>query len=96
MILVRMAKRTRCTLRYAPVVLRHLASIDRRHRSLIRRTLEDQLSAEPDVETRKRKPLRRSALTGGDWELRFGPEDRFRTFYEVHHQIHEGGILAIG
>lgn len=94
--MVRMAKRPRYTLRYAAVVLRQLAAIDRKHHSMIRQTLERQLGVEPDVETRNRKPLRRSALMGGDWELRLGPDNRLRAFYEVHHEIREVWVLAIG
>lgn len=38
---------------YAPEVKGHLEPIDRKHHSLIRRTIEEQLSFEPDTETRK-------------------------------------------
>ena len=30
------------------------------------------------------------------WELRFGPENRFRVFYSVSHEFREVQILAIG
>ena len=30
------------------------------------------------------------------WELRFGPENRFRVFYAVSHERQEVQILAIG
>ena len=42
---------------YDVEVRRHLAAIDRKYHSLIRQTIEQQLSHQPDVETRNRKPL---------------------------------------
>lgn len=39
-------------------VIQHLAAIDRKYHSLIRSTIEEQLSYEPELETRNRKPLR--------------------------------------
>ena len=33
---------------------------------------------------------------GADWELRFGPDNRFRVFYAVDVERHEVWILAIG
>jgi hypothetical protein len=32
----------------------------------------------------------------GEWELRFGPDNRFRVFYAVDMEHHEVYILAIG
>ena len=32
----------------------------------------------------------------GDWEIRFGPKNRFRVFYEVNQERDEVHILAIG
>ena len=51
---------------------------------------------EPDVETRNRKPLKRPVEFGADWEMRFGPDNRFRVFYEIDHGRHDVHILAIG
>ena len=50
----------------------HLEPVDRKFFSLIRETIEEQLSFEPDVETTNRKPMRQPNLLGGEWELRFG------------------------
>ena len=94
-ILVRMSG-GRYELIYAPQVKDHLRAIDRRHYSLIRKTIEEQLLHEPDIETRNRKPLKRGPVFEGEWELRFGPDNRFRVFYEVDHAEWSVSILAIG
>ena len=74
----------------------HLQVIDRKYHLLIRRTIETQLQFEPNVETRNRKPLKRSVEAGADWELRFGPDNRFRVFYSVEQENRQVFILAIG
>jgi hypothetical protein len=74
----------------------HLRTIDARHHSLIRRSIETHLLSQPDTETRNRKPLSRSAELEADWELRFGPDNRFRVFYTVDRNVREVQILAIG
>ena len=75
------AKKEAFSLVYAPVVHMHLAAIDAKHDSLIREKTEEQLTHEPDVETRNRKPVRPPAAFQAEWELRFGPNNRFRVFY---------------
>lgn len=77
-------------------VMRHLESIDRKHYALIRDTIKEQLSFEPLRRTKNRKPLTRPAVPGGDWELRFGPDNRFRVFYRVDLPRREAQVLAIG
>jgi mRNA-degrading endonuclease RelE of RelBE toxin-antitoxin system len=86
----------RYSLVYAPVVKKHLRPLGRQHYSLIRETLEERLAFEPDAETRNRKPLRQPALFEAQWELRFGPGNRFRVFYEVDRAGRKVYILAIG
>ena len=81
---------------YAPIVREHLRAIERKYYSLIRATIEDQLWLEPTVETKNRKPLKRPLIIGGQWELRFGPDNRFRVFYEIDEGAREVRILAIG
>jgi mRNA-degrading endonuclease RelE of RelBE toxin-antitoxin system len=81
---------------YDPEVKAHLRTIERGHYGLIRRTIEEQLRFEPDRETRNRKPLQRPVVFEATWELRFGPENRFRVFYVVSHERREVQILAIG
>lgn len=91
-----MVRRQPHALVYAPEVKHHLRAIERRHYSLIRETLEEQLSFEPDAETRNRKPLRQPAVFEAQWELRFGPDNRFRAFYEIDRENRVVYILAIG
>jgi len=81
---------------YAPEVKSHVKALGRRYYSLIRRTIEEQLSFEPLRETRNRKPLKRPAWFGATWELRFGPSNRFRVFYQVDLGKREVFVLAIG
>ena len=49
-------------------------------------TIEKQLSDTPATETRNRKPLEEPASFGATWELRFGPKNSFRVFYDVNHR----------
>ncbi|MGE5307235.1 MAG: type II toxin-antitoxin system RelE family toxin [Alphaproteobacteria bacterium] len=58
--------------------------------------LLEQLSHTPEVETKNRKPLERPASFGATWELRFGPRNSFRVFYEVHREEKVVAVLAIG
>jgi mRNA-degrading endonuclease RelE of RelBE toxin-antitoxin system len=81
---------------YGPAVIEHTQAIERKYYSLIRATIEDQLLFEPNVETTNRKPLKRPPIVGGQWELRFGPNNRFRVFYEIDEGAREVHILAIG
>lgn len=84
------------TLVYDPKIRRHLARIDRKYHSLIRERIEELLTHEPDREIRNRKPLSRPSVLGTAWELRCGPENRFRVFYRVHREVRQVHILAIG
>lgn len=95
-IMVMMAKRRKFQLIYAPVTKLHLKTIERKYYSLIRTTIENELQYEPDVETRNRKPLKRQVTFESERELRFGPDDRFRVFYDIDMESHEVHILAIG
>jgi hypothetical protein len=73
-----------------------LKLIDRKYHSLIRDTIENQLRFEPDVETRNRKPVEQPAAVEADWELRFGPNNRFRAFYTTNIGQREVYIVAVG
>ena len=81
---------------YDAEVRKHLAAIDRKYHPLIRRTIEKQLSHQPYVETRNRKPLQRPSSLGADWELRLGPNNRFRVLYRIMDTMHEVYVLAVG
>ncbi len=81
---------------FAPQTKEHLKAIERKYYSLIRDTIEQQLLFEPGVETRNRKPLTRPVEFGADWEIRFGPKNRFRVFYAINQAEQEVDIIAIG
>jgi mRNA-degrading endonuclease RelE of RelBE toxin-antitoxin system len=81
---------------YAPVVKQHLQAIERKYHSLIRTTIETELQFESDIETRNRKPLKRPVPFEAEWELRFGPGNRFRVFYEIDSESHNVYILGTG
>src|SRR5207244_1505706 len=91
-----MAKKHPFVLVYADEVKQHLRAIEAKHHSLIHSEIEYQLLHEPDVETRNRKPLKRPIAFGADWELRLGPANRFRVFYQVNVESREVRILAVG
>ena len=74
----------------------HLRAIEAKYHSLIRKEIEEQLLFEPDTETRNRKPLRQPAPFDATWEIRFGPNNRFRVLYGIDRERREVQIQAIG
>src|SRR5690349_15519888 len=95
-IIMVMARQSPFTLIYDPEVTGHLAAIERKYHSLIRRTIEEQLRFEPEAPTRNRKQLERPIDLGARWELRLGPDNRFRVFYRVDPERRQVRILAVG
>ena len=91
-----MAKKPPFTLVYADEVKEHLRAIEAKYHSVIQSEIETQLLHEPDLETRNRKPLKRPIAFGADWELRMGPDNRFRVFYQVKVEAREVRVLAVG
>ena len=91
-----MVKRPKCTLLFAPQAIEHLELIDAKYHGLLRRTISEQLTYTPTEETRNRKPLEQPAPFGACWELRCGPDNRFRVFYDVDSAAHEVRVLAVG
>ena len=91
-----MAKERPFALVYAAEVKHYLRAIATKYHSLIQSEAEAQLLFDADVETRNRKPLKRPIAFGADWELRLGPGNRFRVFYQVKSESHEVRILAVG
>jgi hypothetical protein len=91
-----MAKQQPFALVYDPAVAVHLAAIEAKYYALIRAGVEEQLRYEPETVTRNRKPLSRLVESGARWELRLGPQNRFRVFYRVNVDQREVHILAIG
>jgi mRNA-degrading endonuclease RelE of RelBE toxin-antitoxin system len=95
-IMVIMVRRQPFALVYARGVANHLKSIDAKYDSLIRSRIEKQLLYEPHVETKNRKPLRQPAPFAAAWEIRFGPDNRFRVLYDIDQEQHMVQIVAIG
>ena len=91
-----MAKRSKFTLSFAPEAIDHLEAIEPKYHGLLRRTIHEQLMSTPMVVTRSRKPLEQPAPFDASWELRCGPANRFRVFYEVDAAALEVQILAVG
>jgi mRNA-degrading endonuclease RelE of RelBE toxin-antitoxin system len=86
----------RFTLIYAPITKQHLRTIEVKNYTLIREAISQQLSFEPTTETRNRKPLKRPVIFAATWEIRFGPHNRFRVYYDVDMEQMIVSILAIG
>jgi hypothetical protein len=84
------------SLKFAPEVVDHMMWIDLKFHSQIRQILREQLTHNPDLETRNRKALKPPAPYGATWELRFGPQNAFRALYEIVGERFEVWILAVG
>jgi hypothetical protein len=69
-------------LEYNSGIPNDLAFIERKHHRAIRDAILEQLTDEPLVETRNRKPLD-PAIFEATWELRCGLQNRFRVLYTV-------------
>ncbi len=92
-----MARRRPYTFVYANVTVKeHLRAIDAKYHALIRAAIAEQLQFEPAVETRNRKPLQQPAAFEARWEIRFGPDNRFRVLYDIDEGERQVLILAIG
>ena len=82
---------------YAPQVRGHVAAIERKYHRVLRDEIVQQLSHEPLMPARNRKPLERvPGPAGATWELRCGPDNRLRVFYEVDASTGTVVILAVG
>ena len=91
-----MAKQSKFTLAFAPEAIEHLDTVESKFHGLLRRTIAEQLTSTPTQETRNRKPLEQPAPFGAGWELRCGPSNRFRVFYDVDVAARTVCVLAIG
>ena len=63
---------------YSPETVRHLRALTARQRAIVFDAVDGQLSHQPAVETRNRKPMRPNPLA--PWELRIG---ELRVYYDV-------------
>src|SRR6266481_5358494 len=91
-----MAKRPKFTLSFATEAIEHLDLIEAKYHGLVRQTINEQLTVAPTKETRNRKPLEQPAPFGASWELRCGPDNRFRVFYDVDSESQQVQVLAVG
>jgi mRNA-degrading endonuclease RelE of RelBE toxin-antitoxin system len=91
-----MARRSEFTIIYAPETYKHLDWIESKYLRLVATRIKEQLSQTPTTETRNRKPLEEPASFGATWELRFGPKNSFRVFYDVSHEEKTVSVLPIG
>ena len=91
-----MARRRKFALVFAPETIDHIHAIDPKNHSYIDRVMGEQLQYTPERATRNRKPLDEPGPYGSTWELRLGPSNRFRVFYEVTAVDREVHVLAIG
>jgi len=90
-----MPTRTAFEVIFDMLALDHMDAIQTKYHSLIRKAVEEQLFSEPDTPTRNRKPLLRETAIGATWEVRCGPDNRFRIFYDVQRDQHLVVVLAI-
>ena len=91
-----MARKKPFSLSYDQATKAQLQAIQAKYHTLIRTVIEEQLLFEPEMETRNRKPLQQPAPFEATWEIRFGPENRFRVLYGVDQERREVQIQAIG
>ncbi|HXV97071.1 MAG TPA: type II toxin-antitoxin system RelE/ParE family toxin [Anaerolineae bacterium] len=91
-----MVHQPKFSLTFAPEILEHLDFIQRKYHRLIQKTINEQLSYTPEKITRNRKPLDQPAPFEATWELRFGPNNRFRVLYEVEEEEQIVWVLAVG
>ncbi len=91
-----MAKTQKFDLVFASEAIEHLDFIDSKHHAQLRRTINEQLTDTPTQTTRNRKPLEQPTPFEASWELRCGPRNRFRVFYDIDSELHLVQVLAIG
>jgi|SRR5437870_3879341 len=91
-----MAESPKFTPSFAPEAVEHLDLIESKYHGLLRRTIKEQLTSTPTKQTRNRKPLEQPAPFQATWELRCGPDNRFRVFYDVDIASETVAVLAIG
>ena len=78
-------------LEFAAAVANHLKALTARQRKTVYDGIERQLSDQPEVETRNRKPMRPNPLA--TWELRLGD---LRVYYRVMDEPKKVQITAVG
>ena len=88
-----MLQKTGFEIRFDPLAIEHFDRIDPKYDSLLQRVIETKLVYEPMLETRNRKRLLRDTAIGATWEIRCGPNNRFRILYQV--DVEERVVLIV-
>src|SRR3989304_2329815 len=91
-----MARRGSFSVFYAPVTRDHLRAMRRRDLAIDKAAIEANLFDEPTRGTASRRPLSPTTELEAEWELRCGPNNRFRVFYSVDEQSRQVHVVAIG
>jgi mRNA-degrading endonuclease RelE of RelBE toxin-antitoxin system len=77
---------------YSPATDQHLRILSARQRAIVFDAVGEQLTHEPNVETRNRKPMRPNPLA--PWELRIGD---LRVYFDIKEEPEQVvTILAVG
>ncbi len=77
---------------YSPEAEEHLRLLTARQQSTILDTVVEQLTHQPNIRTRNRKPMRANRLAS--WELRIG---NFRVYYDIEEKPQQTVyVVAIG
>ncbi|HUT56187.1 MAG TPA: type II toxin-antitoxin system RelE/ParE family toxin [bacterium] len=76
---------------YSPETLEHLRALSARQQATVLDTVEKQLSFQPTMETRNRKPMRPNPVA--PWELRIG---NLRVYYHIDGIERIVRVLAVG
>ncbi len=79
------------TIEFSPDARDHLRVLKKREQQILLDAVVDQLTHQPDVPTKHRKPLDENPIA--PWELRIGD---FRVFYEVSRDDQMVVILVVG
>ena len=91
-----MASKPPFRLIYHPNFVNHLKEVDAKHRGELRAAIEQQLTFDANVETRNRKLLKQPLPIDARWELRCGPNNRYRVFYSVDESERSVSIVDLG
>lgn len=91
-----MPRQARFRVIFAPETIEHLDAIELKYHRLLAKAIDQQLSSSPASQARNRKLLEQPAPYDATWELRCGPGNRFRVFYQVDTVEHTVWVLAIG
>lgn len=91
-----MATRSTFDIIFDDAVEVHFDLIERKEHPMILDEIELQLTHQPVVQTRNRKPMRVPNTLGATWELRCGANNRYRVFYDVDRDERIVVILAVG